>query len=314
MVGLNDCINYSDTSANILSRYQTFINDIDSSKKSSAIVIIATMTPARQRFYDLYGSVNGSIDYQLWLDVNNGIMGNGANAIQNVSYRIDEHTIALNDGNGSLASFYNVSDNVHENNLGRQLVANAFRKTLNQAGYLTNVPSEIIDNYFGNINNTIYLKGGWLNYLQIQSNSSAGTEPSGDIIQLRVGNWNTGGNSGISISRPANYRTSGLYFQTGTTNDWFIGTPYNGGAASTSLTIGSSAAISAEKMIITNSGDVGINTISPNETLSINGMMQLNETLSPPSCTATSNGSIARNATGLIYCNLVGNWVYLYTG
>lgn len=123
MVGLNDANNYDLSAASELVKIQTLINAINT-ESPSAKIILSTMTPAKQRFIDVLGAVNGATAYQKWLDMNEGIRGEGANAITGADVVISSHTTTLNDGSGNLAAAYNFKDNVHENNIARQIIAN----------------------------------------------------------------------------------------------------------------------------------------------------------------------------------------------
>ncbi|MEN3976603.1 tail fiber domain-containing protein [Emcibacter sp. SYSU 3D8] len=157
-VGLNDLL-YSESAATALARYQSLIDTINAEKKASAVVVVATMTPLKQRLIDLYGASNGAISYQKWLDMNVAIMGGGANAITGVQYRVHNHTTELDDGTGNLAAIYNI-DNVHENNAARVIIASAWRAALNRAEYLGSVsPSDTL-NYWNSNGSVTSLKSG----------------------------------------------------------------------------------------------------------------------------------------------------------
>ncbi|HWJ25261.1 MAG TPA: SGNH/GDSL hydrolase family protein, partial [Flavisolibacter sp.] len=134
-IGLNDLI-YTESAATALARYQTFIDDINLYKKPGAKVIVSTMTPCKQRLLDLYGSTNGLISYQKWLDMNDAISGAATNRITGVDYRVTNHTLALNDGNDNLKPIYDIGDHVHESNAARELIALFSRYALNEVGYL----------------------------------------------------------------------------------------------------------------------------------------------------------------------------------
>jgi uncharacterized protein YneR len=63
-----------------------------------------------------------------------------------------------------------------------------------------------------------------------------------------------------------------------------------------------------------NTGNVGIGTTNPNQTLYVQGNITLSNLLSlavstlPEPCATTYNGTIGRNITGLYYCNNSGQW------
>ncbi|HLP86503.1 MAG TPA: tail fiber domain-containing protein, partial [Candidatus Paceibacterota bacterium] len=182
MVGLND-LDPAESAATALGRYQTLINTINAGKKTGAIVIVSTMTPDRQWLINTYGGVNGPIAYQKWLDMNTAIMGGGANAITGVSYRVNNHTLALNDGSGNMALAYDNGDYIHENNAGRALIASEWRSVLNRAGFLTATPPTIYDKYFSNNTTSTFLKSG--NFGVGTTDPQAKIDVSGDGI-IRV--------------------------------------------------------------------------------------------------------------------------------
>jgi hypothetical protein len=125
--GLNDSLP-AESAATALGRYQTLINDINTASPS-AFIVVGTMTPCKQRLIDGYGAVNGLVSYQKWLDMNEAIKGNGVNAITGVDARAYAHTDLLNDGNGNLAAPYDTHADglhIHENNAGRQIVADSW--------------------------------------------------------------------------------------------------------------------------------------------------------------------------------------------
>jgi hypothetical protein len=81
------------------------------------------MNPCKQRMIDLYGAVNGLVAYQKWLDMNEAIRGEGANALTGMDATVTGHTDAMNDGSGNLAAAYDIGDHIHENEAGRELVS-----------------------------------------------------------------------------------------------------------------------------------------------------------------------------------------------
>jgi len=173
-IGLNDILPTSETAATVIARYQNLINTIYATKKASAKIIVSTMLPCKQRFIDLVGAVDGALAQQKWVDINNAIMGGGANPVINVDFRNNDHVLPLSDGNGNIAKNYNVAsgDNIHENNNGRMVIASAMRKTLTLAGFFRPKSQNIFSKYFTNTGNNVYLKDGILN---IDSKIGAGT-------------------------------------------------------------------------------------------------------------------------------------------
>jgi hypothetical protein len=127
--GLND-LDEPATSAGIISALQGLFDQIRTDCPFSKI-IACTMTPARQRFINLYGAVNGVAAYNRWLAVNESIRGEGGSPITGVDRRISIHTDQLNDGSGNLKAEYDIGDGIHPNTAGRQVIANAYQSVLN---------------------------------------------------------------------------------------------------------------------------------------------------------------------------------------
>ena len=96
----------------------------------SAPVLIAQMTPARQRLMDIYGA-QGSAAQDKWLAINAAIAGQGATPVTGVDARITTHVAAMDDGTGALAADFDTGDGIHPNTAGRQLIADAWRTGLN---------------------------------------------------------------------------------------------------------------------------------------------------------------------------------------
>lgn len=124
-IGLND-MNPAETAAACIARLQNFINEINRTTLGKASLFVSQINPNRAHLTTTYGEVDGATAYQKWLDYNDAIAGNGATPITGVTGRITAHVATLNDGNGNLAAEYNVGDNLHENNAGREVIANAW--------------------------------------------------------------------------------------------------------------------------------------------------------------------------------------------
>lgn len=145
-IGLNDCDSSNWTLAQTLTQYQTFIDTIRFGKKSTAIIVLATMTPAYNRFVSVFG-VNATKAYNKWVDVNKAIMGDnpghGGFRLQRFDAATNEHTKELTgDVTGSgrfvLTPAVDANDGIHETNTGRILIANAYRRLLTKKyGYLS---------------------------------------------------------------------------------------------------------------------------------------------------------------------------------
>jgi lysophospholipase L1-like esterase len=143
-VGLND-LDITDAATPALStaaaiaRLQALVDDVRSDVSAGTKVLISKMTPCRQRLIDIYGATNGPLSYQKWLDINTAIAGGGSTPITNVDGRITAHEPLLNDGSGNLAAAYEVvgfEDGIHENNAGRQIIADAWEDALTALGIL----------------------------------------------------------------------------------------------------------------------------------------------------------------------------------
>ncbi|MEO8763878.1 MAG: SGNH/GDSL hydrolase family protein [Ginsengibacter sp.] len=130
-IGLND-LDPSDPTGSALDRYQKLIDTINLTKKAGARVILATMTPCKERLVDIYKD-KWKVSYNKWREMNYAIMGNHRkNIIMGVDFRFNGHTMALNDGNGNLKSVYETSrnDHIHENTAGRMIIASYWRLAL----------------------------------------------------------------------------------------------------------------------------------------------------------------------------------------
>jgi hypothetical protein len=134
-IGLND-LDPTEAASVALARYQRLIDTINAQKKSSAVVVVAAMTPCRQRLIDLYGSTDGPVAYAKWLAMNNAIMGGQPGKITGVDYRVDKHKKLMMAGNGNLLPEYDCGDHIHETDEARKIVASVYREALNNIGYL----------------------------------------------------------------------------------------------------------------------------------------------------------------------------------
>lgn len=124
-IGLND-MNPAETATACIARLQNLINEINRTTLGKASLLISQINPCKAHLITTYGAIDGETAYQKWLDYNDAIAGNGATPITGVTGRITSHVAILNDGNGNLAAEYNVGDDLHENNAGRQVIANAW--------------------------------------------------------------------------------------------------------------------------------------------------------------------------------------------
>lgn len=234
MVGLND---YASATSTIISDYQTLINTINSGKKESAVIIVATTLPAKQRYIDLLGQSAGLQAFSKVSALNEAVMGGGSTPITGVSFRINKHYNALSDGAGNLALAYDSGDGIHENNLGRQLIAKVFRESLNNIGYLTNTPSGIVSDYWVNNGPSIYLKSA---------------NPTINTTNLGIGTTSPG--TLLSVGSIANFATtsSAMYVPLKVTNT----------GTGNSFTVEDSAS-DTSPFVVDASGNVGVGTASP---------------------------------------------------
>lgn len=124
-VGLND-MNPAEAASVAIARLQGLVNQI-AFDIPAARIVICTLTPAKQRWIDLYGETDGATAQTKWEDMNEAIEGNGPNAITGVDARVSSHTAALSDVDGNLDATYDLGDGIHENNAGREIVAAAWQ-------------------------------------------------------------------------------------------------------------------------------------------------------------------------------------------
>lgn len=119
-------MNPAETAAACIARLQNFINEINRTTLGNAELLVSQINPCKAHLISTYGAIDGATAYQKWLDYNDAIAGNGATPITGVSGRITSHVATLNDGTGNLAAEYDIGDGIHENNAGRQVIANAW--------------------------------------------------------------------------------------------------------------------------------------------------------------------------------------------
>jgi len=114
-VGLNDVI-YSNSLSSITTNYQNLIDAIT----PYCDVYVSCMNPAKQRWINLHGAINGALTQANWVAVNNFIR-TGATGVAGV---IDAHVPLLDDGSGNLADIYQTveMDEIHENNLAIETI------------------------------------------------------------------------------------------------------------------------------------------------------------------------------------------------
>jgi hypothetical protein len=117
--GLNDIYG---TSAALISAYQDLVDTVRTRIGVSKKIILNTMIPC-----------NRSSDQQ-YIDLNEAIRGNGATPITGHNGIIDTTLTDLNAGDGTLAGTYDFGDHLHENDLGRALIAGLIDAKLTALG------------------------------------------------------------------------------------------------------------------------------------------------------------------------------------
>ena len=125
-VGLND-VGYTEAASAVIARLQDLVDTVLSDVSETCKVYISQLTPCKQRWIDIFGSTNGAIAQQQWVDINAAIAGNGATPITGVSGRITAHVAPMSDGSGNLNASYDTGDHIHPNTAGRQINADAWQ-------------------------------------------------------------------------------------------------------------------------------------------------------------------------------------------
>jgi hypothetical protein len=125
-LGLNN-MNPATTAAAELAKLQSLITSIRSKIGLTAPILISKMTPAAQRWTDVYGATNGPIAQQKWIDMNDAIAGNGSTPITGVQARIISHVPLMADSSGNLKAEFNTGDGIHPTTAGRTINAAAWK-------------------------------------------------------------------------------------------------------------------------------------------------------------------------------------------
>lgn len=133
-IGLNDMNPSTWDSLTIIQNYQNMVNQIKA-VNPNIVIIGATMVPAYNRWVALYGAEA----QDNWEDLNEAIV---EGYIKGIDYTVSRHTFLLGDPSDrrALDSQYDTGDGIHENNAGRELIAQQWQRVLNEAGFLE-VPS-----------------------------------------------------------------------------------------------------------------------------------------------------------------------------
>lgn len=128
-IGLNDMYPNVQSTATLLANYQNLINLVRSKVRTDCKIYISKMLPCKARWVhpDVADRIGDPVAaQQRWLDLNHAIM----NTFTNVNGRISSHVPILDDGQGNLKVEYNIGDDIHENIVGRQVIANAWKQKL----------------------------------------------------------------------------------------------------------------------------------------------------------------------------------------
>lgn len=92
---------------------------------------------------------------------------------------------------------------------------------------------------------------------------------TGETDVAKFQNSNSDGFAGVQIDRSVNIRYSLLKYSTSGSNDWMVGTAYNGGIPNTAYTIGRGVSLSDAKFTVLTNGDIGIGTTTPQAKLDV---------------------------------------------
>lgn len=134
-IGLNDR-DPAEAASVAIARLQDLVDTVRADIPASAKVFVSKMVPCRAFLITQYGEINGEVAYQKWLSMNEAIAGGGSIPITGVDGRIFEHEALMNDGSGNLKSEYDIGDDIHPNNTGRAVNAQAWEDALIAAGVI----------------------------------------------------------------------------------------------------------------------------------------------------------------------------------
>lgn len=140
-IGLND-MQPSVTLPTLIARLQDLVDNVRPYLLPGAVIMLSQVTPARGRFHDLFGEIDGDLVYNsLWLPYNEAIMGLGPTPITGVDIRVDAHQIALNDGSGYLIPERDRGDHIHFDPAGVQINVDAWEAALIAYGIANGYPT-----------------------------------------------------------------------------------------------------------------------------------------------------------------------------
>lgn len=116
-IGLNDLGTSSPSTSITIQALKDYFAKIRLDSPN-AIIVAGEMIPCKQRFYDLWGLINGDIAFAKWKAINASL-----HTIAGVDRVAKVHGWLLNDGNDNLKAEFNTGDNIHENTNGRKMIA-----------------------------------------------------------------------------------------------------------------------------------------------------------------------------------------------
>jgi lysophospholipase L1-like esterase len=122
MNGNND-MNKDTVVSTLMATYRTFFNTIRSQTKAGCKIIMLTMIPA----YSTYAVASGNA--AAWVakrsEINTALHNEGVNAFSGMDAYINEHSVYMDDGAGTLKSIYYMStgDKLHLSEAGRECIA-----------------------------------------------------------------------------------------------------------------------------------------------------------------------------------------------
>lgn len=127
-VGLNNCLENNSVVA--INALQTYVNNVNSTKKNEGKIILSCMLPCKARWKylndnNIYPN-NPAVSQQNWVDINYAIM----NTITGVDYTNDYHVALLDDGNGNLNPLYDCGDFIHDNQAAADIRIQGYRNII----------------------------------------------------------------------------------------------------------------------------------------------------------------------------------------
>lgn len=321
-VGLND-IGITESDSTVIGRYQSLVNQINATKKSSAIIMCCTMTPCKGLWSTKFGAPNVATAQAQWEALNAAIKGGGSNPITGINVSSSYHTEYLSDGDSNLAIRYDVGDAIHENNLARAIIATSWRDELSRVGFLTTTTHQA-NQYFSNVLNDVYLKDGNLwtrgdlvrnKLCEFKNKTQNGSSSFTFRTDGNASYANLGPCGGIKMgwqysSNPENLVSIDLFRGSGTTDGAAIGlsTSASAGALTQGVLLSR-----ANNLILQNGGTFTDDTVNR---LQVGGSIKSTQyklsalNTAPASATAAgTTGEIRYTATHIYVCTATNTWV-----